>query len=125
MCVCVFDYELLNWQCRHVSPYSSVVEHPLSKRKVGSSILPGGKSFASFSINTHTYLLSSSTPLNIIISFFNTPSYSLLHYLRSFIKLNGQIKHTFHFGYLSPTKLSQCGQLFYSHSCVLLTYRLH
>ena len=24
------------------SPYSSVVEHPLSKRKVGSSILPGG-----------------------------------------------------------------------------------
>src|SRR6218665_577735 len=25
------------------SPYSSVVEHPLSKRKVGSSILPGGK----------------------------------------------------------------------------------
>ncbi len=28
--------------CR-LSPYSSVVEHPLSKRKVGSSILPGGK----------------------------------------------------------------------------------
>ena len=28
------------------SPYSSVVEHPLSKRKVGSSILPGGKSLA-------------------------------------------------------------------------------
>ena len=24
------------------SPYSSVVEHPLSKRKVGNSILPGG-----------------------------------------------------------------------------------
>ena len=31
---------------RHgVSPYSSVVEHPLSKRKVGSSILLGGISF--------------------------------------------------------------------------------
>jgi hypothetical protein len=28
------------------SPYSSVVEHPLSKRKVGSSILPGGKFLA-------------------------------------------------------------------------------
>jgi len=28
------------------SPYSSVVEHPLSKRKVGSSILPGGKLLA-------------------------------------------------------------------------------
>ncbi|KAK1929151.1 hypothetical protein P3T76_015444 [Phytophthora citrophthora] len=27
-------------------PYSSVVEHPLSKRKVGSSILPGGKLLA-------------------------------------------------------------------------------
>ena len=31
-----------------MSPYSSVVEHPLSKRKVGSSILPGG--------TTHTCL---------------------------------------------------------------------
>ena len=30
---------------RGVSPYSSVVEHPLSKRKVGSSILLGGMSF--------------------------------------------------------------------------------
>ena len=31
---------------RHgVSPYSSVVEHPLSKRKVGSSFLLGGISF--------------------------------------------------------------------------------
>ncbi|KAK1929150.1 hypothetical protein P3T76_015443 [Phytophthora citrophthora] len=29
-----------------MSPYSSVVEHPLSKRKVGSSILPGGKLLA-------------------------------------------------------------------------------
>ena len=28
--------------CGVRSPYSSVVEHPLSKRKVGSSILPGG-----------------------------------------------------------------------------------
>lgn len=30
-----------------VSPYSSVVEHPLSKRKVGSSILLGGIPFCS------------------------------------------------------------------------------
>lgn len=29
-----------------LSPYSSVVEHPLSKRKVGSSILPGGSYLA-------------------------------------------------------------------------------
>ena len=31
------------------SPYSSVVEHPLSKRKVGSSILPGGNFLAAVS----------------------------------------------------------------------------
>ena len=39
--VCVFVFVFVD-----VSPYSSVVEHPLSKRKVGSSILPGGKLLA-------------------------------------------------------------------------------
>ena len=44
---CVFE----NCRLRSVvraGPYSSVVEHPLSKRKVGSSILPGGKCLHSF-----------------------------------------------------------------------------
>jgi hypothetical protein len=34
------------WVVVRASPYSSVVEHPLSKRKVGSSILPGGNLLA-------------------------------------------------------------------------------
>ena len=39
------------------SPYSSVVEHSLRKRKVGSSILPGGSLlFSSFSIWTGSSL---------------------------------------------------------------------
>ncbi|KAK1929152.1 hypothetical protein P3T76_015445 [Phytophthora citrophthora] len=41
MCVC---FVVVFVCCK--SPYSSVVEHPLSKRKVGSSILPGGKLLA-------------------------------------------------------------------------------
>ena len=40
------------------SPYSSVVEHSLRKRKVGSSILPGGSLY--FSFPTHfTFILFS------------------------------------------------------------------
>lgn len=37
-----------------VSPYSSVVEHPLSKRKVRSSILRGGKTSFAFFYRLHS-----------------------------------------------------------------------
>lgn len=44
-----YDETLQVWwmwrECTTRSPYSSVVEHPLSKRKVRSSILRGGKYF--------------------------------------------------------------------------------
>lgn len=43
--------------CLYVSPYSSVVEHSLRKRKVGSSNLPGGSSFIS-----HTSCISVASP---------------------------------------------------------------
>jgi len=42
VCVCCYSL-VLGFVC----PYSSVVEHPLSKRKVGSSILLGGISLCS------------------------------------------------------------------------------
>ncbi len=38
-----------------ISPYSSVVEHPLSKRKVRSSILRGGMTFFRARRNTHSW----------------------------------------------------------------------
>ena len=53
VCWCLFLRFCVFENCRlrsvvRAGPYSSVVEHPLSKRKVGSSILPGGKCLHSF-----------------------------------------------------------------------------
>jgi hypothetical protein len=38
--ICILSYDIVQYDT--ASPYSSVVEHPLSKRKVRSSILRGG-----------------------------------------------------------------------------------
>lgn len=49
VCGCVFvcsECECGGCWCRLSSPYSSVVEHSLRKRKVGSSNLPGGSRFS-------------------------------------------------------------------------------
>ena len=70
--VCCCDRVVLGFVC----PYSSVVEHPLSKRKVGSSILLGGISLC----YTHRLCLVFNTkPMTLFWPLSSLYTYNIQH----------------------------------------------